>query len=137
MTGQKEDGAMPSLTKPKLVITLLPGAKVKVEASVKVGFQKPDLAAIKLLGVKGVLHCELWGSDGNVFNGGDDDLVSLPSRLVTASGEQKFTATLASSALDEDLGGDEIYALFTMKANSSIVSLNAKSQPSNIISGQF
>jgi hypothetical protein len=128
---------MASLSHPKLVITLVGGSSnVSVEASVKVTFTAFEKQLMKL-GLRGRLHLELWGSDGTVFNGGDDDLVSFTTRTIKASGTQTFgPSTIPSFVLDEDLGTDEIYARFTLKSSEPAFNLNA-SIDSPIVTGSF
>lgn len=134
---RKKDSKMASLSNPKLEITLVAGtSNVKVEASVIVGFNLFELNQINL-GLRGRLHCELWGEDGTVFNGGDDDLVSFGTRTLATSGLQTFSATLPSSMLDEDIGADEIYALFTLSSNEASFSFNLPPKRSPTKTGAF
>lgn len=127
---------MASLSNPKLVITIVAGSiNVTIKASVDVTFSAFEQELIKL-GLRGRLHCELWGEDGTVFNGGDDDLVSFTTRTIANSGVQTFSATLPSSVLDEDLGGDEIYALFTLASSQAAFPLSASAR-SPTVTGSF
>jgi hypothetical protein len=131
-----EDRKMAALSNAKLVITLVSGTNnVTVQASVNVTFSAFELNQINL-GLRGRLHCELWGEDGTVFNGGDDDLVSFPTRTLATSGVQTFFATLPSSVLDEDLGGDEIYAQLTLSSSEASFPMNATLR-SPTVTGSF
>jgi hypothetical protein len=127
---------MAGLSQAKLSITQVSGSNnVKIDASVKVAFSPLEHNLIKL-GLKGLLTFELWGSDGNLFNGGDDDLVNFPPRTVTKNGVQTFSPIIPSSWLDEDLGGDEIYAKFVLHSNEQAFPLNVVLK-SQIVSGEF
>ena len=127
---------MASLSNAKLVITLVSGtSNVTVQASVNVTFSAFELNQMKL-GLRGRLHCELWGEDGTVFNGGDDDLVSFATRTIAINGVQTFSATLPSSVLDEDVGADEIYAQFTLSSSEPSFPMNASSR-SPTVTGSF
>lgn len=126
---------MSSLSNAKLTLASDGSSKVKITASVKVNYTDFELALMKL-GVKGRLHLELWGEDGTIFNGGDDDLVNFGTRSVTKKGIQTFTASIPKAWLDEDVGGDEIYGKFTLSSSEPSFTL-AGSAKTPTVSGSF
>lgn len=127
---------MASLSHPNLVITLASGtSNVHVQASVTVTFSAFELALMKL-GLKGRLRCELWGKDGTILTGGDDNLLSFNTRTVTSSGTQTFSRTIPSSMLNEDIGRDEVYAAFMLSSNQPTFSMDVRAD-SPVVTGFF
>src|SRR3954469_20085860 len=108
---------MPTLSDPKLTITVRSGsgsATVTVSADVSfTEFEKQLMRTFPDLDY--IVTCKAIGAD----SGSDDDnLFQVGSaRIRDDQDDLTFSRLVAKSKLDEDIGGDEIYARFTCVPN--------------------
>jgi hypothetical protein len=116
--------------------------KLTPEVTYSLYFTEGDLNLLKLYPDLYSVRCELWGADSG-FNGGDDKVYVYPitRHYPKANGGTlplemgKFEAVLNKGAeLDEDWGGDEIYAKVIL-TNNFAGTKTAKN--SNEVSGSF
>ncbi len=129
---------MPQLSNPTLRIELVAGTtKVKVSGTVHVTLDAFEEALVKQLGLKFRARCLIMGEDSG-FNGADDQLFRLPSKIVTSDGTIPFFREVDRSKLDEDWeGNDEIFAHYTCASTTSSFSLAATPKNSITITGNF
>lgn len=129
---------MPVLSNPTMNITLVAGTtQARVTAGVRVSFDPFEENLIKLLGLKFRLGCRIMGEDSG-FNGADDSLFSIASKVITSDGTQTFTRTVNRASLDEDWeGNDEIFARFTCQSTTPSFPLPASPVQTVPITGNF
>jgi hypothetical protein len=130
---------MASISSVNLKITVSSN-KLTPVVTYKLAFSQGDLNLLKQFPNLYSVRCELWGSDSG-FNGGDDKVFiypitrHYPDGSISALETGTFEAVLNKGAeLDEDLGGDEIYAKLILSNNFANTRV---AKNSNEVSGSF
>jgi hypothetical protein len=130
---------MASISSVNLKITVSSN-KLTPVVTYKLAFSQGDLNLLKQFPNLYSVRCELWGADSGL-NGGDDKVFiypitrNYPDSSISAVETGSFEAVLNKGAeLDEDWGGDEIYAKLIL-TNNFANTRTAKN--SNEVSGSF
>ncbi|WP_100902385.1 hypothetical protein [Nostoc flagelliforme] len=122
---------MASLSNPALQIDLLTGtSNANVTATVRVTLDQLDTFLLSG-GLTLQLSSKLVGDDSGL-TGADDDLFFFPSQNITNTGIYTFQSTVSLGTLDEDNGGDEVFANFNLKSLNNIFPLNTSVNSPNI-----
>lgn len=127
---------MANLSNANLSIKLIAGSSnTDTVARVNVALTQFELFLINSGGLRLQLRCKLIGADSGL-TGGDDDLFVFPAQTVSNGGTFTFQSQVSRRTLDEDNGGDEVYAQFTLQSTEPSFPL-VVSVKSNEISGNF
>ena len=126
---------MALLSNPMLQITISTSSQADVDAKVDVSLSVFEQFLVNNAGLRLSLRCQLWGEDG-FFNGSDDLQFIFPLQTVSGNNTFTFAQRLSRSILDEDLGGDEIYAKFHLFSREQAFPLDVQTR-SGTVSGQF
>jgi len=118
---------MVTITNATLSITKAEGKNYKVTVECDVNFSEVELCQMQ--GCERIsmfkMRCWLWGADSGLF-GGDDNLGTLqeikyfPQAGPVPVEHAIFEETVTSGRLDEDIGGDEIYAKLVLHNLSTL-----------------
>ena len=136
---------MATLSNPTLEIDILTGTtNYVVTAKVRVDFTPEELSLINPTSGRPALPVQLksrlWGSDiGEPTLGGNDLLLTFPTRNITRSATYTFSRTVSGTVLNEDVGRvpqrDEIYNQFSLV--SAVPGFIDRSRNSPIIRGYY
>jgi hypothetical protein len=129
---------MPTLSDPKLTITVDTGEQATVTASVDVFFSEEEKQLIAFLPfINYLVTCKIWGADP-VF---DDGLFQLGNATIRDDQDDlTFSSVVSKEALDEDNDGgdDEIYAEFTCVPGDSPLDLKSATPVKSLeVTGSF
>ena len=81
------------------------------------------------------LKCQLWGGVGGFLDIGEEvrftytDVFYFPDSTSAAIESRTFDVVVGEGVLDEDLGTDEIFALFKLVNLSTLVEVKRRSDP--------
>jgi hypothetical protein len=100
----------------------------RVTATVRVELSKTAIRLIEDDEVDFILQSSLWGIDGNLFNGDNDNLFYFDDQEITKEGTYTFSKIVHLSDLDEDHSWvndtDEISASISLVCFEPLVPLN-------------
>ena len=126
---------MATLSNPTLRITLVSSQpQADVEAMVDVALTKFEKYLIES-GLGLTLQCRLWGADSGLTRH-DDRLYTFRSQRVPNGESYRFAARVPKDVLDEDFGGDEVYARFQLVSLEPAFPLDVSAN-SPEVSGRF
>jgi hypothetical protein len=104
--------------------------KVRLTATVKVELNNEESANHSYGGVNYILQSSVWGIDGNLLNGNNDNLFYFPDQQMTreGTGTYTFSKVIDRNVLNEDHSwfnrDDEISASFSLVSFNQFAPLN-------------